>query len=74
MPSPHREEEVTLRRGGRKARREIQHPIYILKHQMQQLQHTLKHASKTLIKTHEKHLKIIVKYTLHPDKTLVTYV
>jgi hypothetical protein len=34
----------------------------------------LKHASETLAKTHEKHLKIIVKHTQHSDKTLATYV
>jgi hypothetical protein len=28
----------------------------------------------TLTKTHEKHLKIIVKHTRHPYKTLATYV
>jgi hypothetical protein len=34
----------------------------------------LKHTSETLAKTPEKHLKIIVKSTQHPDKILATYV
>jgi hypothetical protein len=34
----------------------------------------LKHASETLTKTHEKHLKTIRKYTQHPDKTFAPYV
>jgi hypothetical protein len=34
----------------------------------------LKHTSETLAKTHEKHLKNIVKHTQHPDEILVTYV
>jgi hypothetical protein len=33
----------------------------------------LKHASETLVKTHKKHSKIIGTRTLHPDKTLATY-
>jgi hypothetical protein len=33
----------------------------------------IKHVSETLAKSPEKHLKIIVKYTQHPDKTLATY-
>jgi hypothetical protein len=33
----------------------------------------LKHAYETLTKTHEKHLKIIVKHTQHPDKILATH-
>jgi hypothetical protein len=33
----------------------------------------LQHAFETLIKIHEKHLKTIIKYTQHPDKTLATY-
>jgi hypothetical protein len=33
----------------------------------------LKHASETLAKIYEKHLKTIVKHTQHPDKTLATY-
>jgi hypothetical protein len=33
----------------------------------------LKYATETLAKTPEKRLKIIVKHTQHPDKTLVTY-
>jgi hypothetical protein len=32
----------------------------------------LKHASETLAKTHEKHLKTIVKHIEHPNKTLTT--
>jgi hypothetical protein len=38
-----------------------------------QIKH-LKHASKTLAITHEKHLKTIVKHTQYPNKTLATYV
>jgi hypothetical protein len=34
----------------------------------------LKHAFEILAKTHEKHLKNILKHMQHPDKTLVTYV
>jgi hypothetical protein len=33
----------------------------------------LQHASETLTKIHEKHLKNIIKHTQHPDKTLATY-
>jgi hypothetical protein len=31
----------------------------------------LRNASEALAKTHEKHLKPLQKYMLHPDKTLV---
>jgi hypothetical protein len=34
----------------------------------------LKHASETLTKTPEKHLKSLQKHTQHPDKALATYV
>jgi hypothetical protein len=34
----------------------------------------LKHASETLAKISEKHLKTIAKHTHHSDKTLATYI